>query len=95
MLKGNRTCAICRHNIAEKICVNVALETVVRAVKDEYEKNRGVLVGDTWSYRAMCRQWDVPNTNGHLNHDAQSIVLGGDADDYGEWFLYSRSYINN
>ncbi|KAL4384243.1 hypothetical protein GQ457_15G007100 [Hibiscus cannabinus] len=63
------------------------------------ERNRGVLVGDTWEDRLECRQWGghfppIKGIAGQKDHGAQSVVLSGgykDDEDHGEWFLYTGS----
>jgi len=67
----------------------------------EYDpnRNRGVLVGDTWEDRMECRQWGahfphVAGIAGQSGHGAQSVALSGgyvDDEDHGEWFLYTGS----
>ncbi|CAJ2659061.1 unnamed protein product [Trifolium pratense] len=62
-------------------------------------RNRGVVVGDTWSDRMECRQWGahfphVAGIAGQSNHGSQSVALSGgyiDDEDHGEWFLYTGS----
>ncbi|XP_022737361.1 E3 ubiquitin-protein ligase ORTHRUS 2-like [Durio zibethinus] len=63
------------------------------------ERNRGVLVGDTWEDRLECRQWGahfppIKGIAGQKDHGAQSVILSGgykDDEDHGEWFLYTGS----
>ncbi|ONI07807.1 hypothetical protein PRUPE_5G140900 [Prunus persica] len=67
--------------------------------ENDPERNRGVLVGESWEDRLECRQWGVhfPHVSGiagQSNHGAQSVVLSGgylDDEDHGEWFLYTGS----
>ncbi|XVE63777.1 hypothetical protein DITRI_Ditri07aG0047100 [Diplodiscus trichospermus] len=67
--------------------------------ENDPERNRGVLVGDTWEDRLECRQWGahfppVKGIAGQKDHGAQSVVLSGgykDDEDHGEWFLYTGS----
>ncbi|XVF54792.1 hypothetical protein PTKIN_Ptkin05aG0210100 [Pterospermum kingtungense] len=67
--------------------------------ENDPERNRGVLVGDTWQDRLECRQWGahfppVKGIAGQQDHGAQSVVLSGgykDDEDHGEWFLYTGS----
>lgn len=66
------------------------------------EKNRGVLVGDSWEDRLDCRQWGVhiphvAGIAGQSNYGAQSVALSGgyiDDEDHGEWFLYTGRYFH-
>lgn len=68
--------------------------------ENDPDKNRGVLVGDTWQDRLECRQWGahfppVKGIAGQQDHGAQSVVLSGgykDDEDHGEWFLYTGRY---
>ncbi|KAK8537738.1 hypothetical protein V6N12_043886 [Hibiscus sabdariffa] len=67
--------------------------------ENDPERNRGVLVGDTWEDRLECRQWGghfppIKGIAGQKEHGAQSVVLSGgykDDEDHGEWFLYTGS----
>lgn len=67
--------------------------------ENDPEKNRGVLVGDTWNDRMECRQWGahfphVAGIAGQSSYGAQSVALSGgyvDDEDHGEWFLYTGS----
>ncbi|CAK8539038.1 unnamed protein product [Lathyrus sativus] len=67
--------------------------------ENDPNRNRGVLVGDTWEDRMECRQWGahfphVAGIAGQSSHGAQSVALSGgyvDDEDHGEWFLYTGS----
>ncbi|EOY22658.1 PREDICTED: E3 ubiquitin-protein ligase ORTHRUS 2 isoform X1 [Theobroma cacao] len=67
--------------------------------ENDPERNRGVLVGDTWADRLECRQWGahfppIKGIAGQQDHGAQSVILSGgyeDDEDHGEWFLYTGS----
>lgn len=69
--------------------------------ENDPERNRGVLVGESWEDRLECRQWGVhfPHVSGiagQSNHGAQSVVLSGgylDDEDHGEWFLYTGRFV--
>ncbi|EOA22682.1 hypothetical protein CARUB_v10003386mg [Capsella rubella] len=60
-------------------------------------RSLGVLVGESWSDRAECRQWGahfahIADTAGKSDYGAQSVALAGgfkDDVDYGEWFLFT------
>ncbi|XVF08591.1 hypothetical protein REPUB_Repub07fG0016300 [Reevesia pubescens] len=67
--------------------------------ENDPERNRGVLVGDTWEDRLECRQWGahfppIKGIAGQQDQGAQSVILSGgykDDEDHGEWFLYTGS----
>ncbi|CAA7017911.1 unnamed protein product [Microthlaspi erraticum] len=62
-------------------------------------RNQGVLVGETWADRQVCKQWGahyqyVAGISGQSQYGAQSVALSGgykDDEDHGEWFLYTGS----
>lgn len=83
-----------------KIFVTIAKDHFGPIVaENDPTRNRGVLVGDSWTDRMECRQWGahfphVAGIAGQSNHGAQSVALSGgyvDDEDHGEWFLYTGS----
>ncbi|KAG8379574.1 hypothetical protein BUALT_Bualt07G0103100 [Buddleja alternifolia] len=69
------------------------------SAENDPERNQGVLVGETWTYRAECRQWGihylpVGGISGKAHYGSQSVVISGgyeDDEDHGEWFIYTGS----